>query len=52
VGRARAITGPDCVFAVELDPHCRLTRKRVALSDITVLYKEYPHPTRWNALMT
>jgi microcystin degradation protein MlrC len=41
--RARAITGPDCVFAVELDPHCHLTRKRVALSDIIVLYKEYPH---------
>ena len=41
--RARAITGPKCVFAVELDPHCHLTRKRVALSDIIVLYKEYPH---------
>lgn len=41
--RARAITGPDCVFGVELDPHCHLTRKRVALSDIIVLYKEYPH---------
>jgi len=41
--RARTITGPGCVFAVELDPHCHLTVKRVALSDIIVLYKEYPH---------
>jgi microcystin degradation protein MlrC len=41
--RARAIVGADCVIAVELDPHCHLTQKRVALADIIVLYNEYPH---------
>lgn len=41
--RARALVGPDCVIGVELDPHCHLTLKRVALSDIIVMYKEYPH---------
>ena len=41
--RARALTGPDCVIGIELDPHCHLTRKRCALADIIVLFKEYPH---------
>src|SRR6202034_841854 len=35
--------GPGCVIGVELDPHCHLTLKRVTLSDIIVLYKEFPH---------
>jgi microcystin degradation protein MlrC len=39
----RAIVGKDCIIAVEFDPHCHLTRKRVGLSDIIVMYKEYPH---------
>ena len=41
--RARAIVGPKCVIGVELDPHCHLTKKRVRLSDVIVLYKEFPH---------
>lgn len=41
--RARAIVGPGCVIGVELDPHCHLTRKRLSLSDVIVMYKEYPH---------
>ncbi len=41
--RARAIVGPSCVIGVELDPHCHLTKKRVQLSDVIVLYKEFPH---------
>ncbi len=41
--RARAIVGPDCVIAAELDPHCHLTLKRLRLADIIVMYKEYPH---------
>lgn len=41
--RARTIVGRNCVIGVELDPHCHLTKKRVALSDIVVLYKEFPH---------
>ncbi len=43
IERARAIVGPKCVIGVELDPHCHLTMKRVAASDIIVLYKEFPH---------
>jgi microcystin degradation protein MlrC len=41
--RVRKIVGPKVVIGVELDPHCHLTEKRVRLSDITILYKEYPH---------
>ncbi len=41
--RARAIVGPKCVIGVELDPHCHLTLKRVALADVIVCYKEFPH---------
>jgi microcystin degradation protein MlrC len=41
--KARAIVGPTCVIGVELDPHCHLTKKRVSLADIIILYKEYPH---------
>ena len=43
IERARALVGPKCVIGVELDPHCHLTMKRVAASDIVVLYKEFPH---------
>jgi microcystin degradation protein MlrC len=43
VERVRAIVGKDCVIGVELDPHCHLTLKRVRLSDIIILYKEFPH---------
>jgi len=41
--RVRALAGPRCVIGVELDPHCHLTRKRCALADVIVLFKEYPH---------
>jgi microcystin degradation protein MlrC len=41
--RVRAIVAPGCVIGVELDPHCHLTLKRVQLSDVIVLYKEFPH---------
>jgi microcystin degradation protein MlrC len=43
IERVRALVGPNCVIGVELDPHCHLTMKRVRLSDIIVLYKEFPH---------
>ena len=43
IERVRAIVGPRCVIGVELDPHCHLTVKRVKLSDIIILYKEFPH---------
>src|SRR3954468_24081565 len=41
--RVRALVGPTCVIGIELDPHCHLTKKRCALADIIVLFKEYPH---------
>ncbi|MDA8050785.1 MAG: M81 family metallopeptidase [Rhodospirillales bacterium] len=43
VEHVREIVGPRSVIGVELDPHCHLTLKRVRLSDIIVLYKEFPH---------
>jgi microcystin degradation protein MlrC len=43
IERVRAIVGDKCVIGVELDPHCHLTLKRVRLSDLIVLYKEFPH---------
>ncbi len=43
IERAREIAGTRTVIGVELDPHCHLTQKRVRLSDIVVLYKEFPH---------
>ena len=43
IERVRAIVGATCVIGVELDPHCHLTLKRVRLSDVIVLYKEFPH---------
>ena len=43
IERVRAIVGPGCVIGVELDPHCHLTKKRVAGADIIILYKEFPH---------
>jgi microcystin degradation protein MlrC len=41
--RVRALVGEACVIGVELDPHCHLTKKRCALADVIVLFKEYPH---------
>lgn len=43
IERVRAIVGKTCVIGVELDLHCHLTVKRVKLSDIIILYKEFPH---------
>jgi len=43
IERVREIVGTKCVIGVELDPHCHLTMKRVRLSDIVILYKEFPH---------
>src|SRR5215831_1240824 len=43
LARVRALVGETCVIGIELDPHCHLTKKRCALADIVVLFKEYPH---------
>ncbi|MGE0719242.1 MAG: M81 family metallopeptidase [Alphaproteobacteria bacterium] len=41
--RIRAIVGPTVVVGVELDPHCHMTKKRVAAADVIICYKEFPH---------
>lgn len=43
IERVRRLVGDDCVIGVEFDPHCLMTGKRLANSDVIVLYKEYPH---------
>ena len=43
LSRVREMTGPNCVIGVLFDLHCHLTRARVELADVIVLYKEYPH---------
>ena len=42
IERVRAIVGARVPIAVELDPHCHLTEKRVRLSDIMILYIRTP----------
>lgn len=41
--RVRAVVGPDLPIAVSLDPHCNLTAAMVALADVLVPYRTYPH---------
>jgi microcystin degradation protein MlrC len=43
IERVRRLVGEACVIGVEFDPHCLVTEKRLANSDVIVLYKEYPH---------
>ena len=41
--RVRAVVGPDLPIAVSLDPHANMTREMVALADVLVPYRTYPH---------
>jgi microcystin degradation protein MlrC len=43
IARVRARVGPGAVIGVEHDPHCHLTRTRLAASDILITFKEFPH---------
>lgn len=43
LAHARSLVGEQCFIGVEMDPHCHLTRRRLALADAIVMYKEYPH---------
>jgi microcystin degradation protein MlrC len=43
LGRVRRLVGPKTVIGVELDPHCHMTKERVAHADIIVTFKEFPH---------
>lgn len=43
ITRVRALVGPDTPIAVECDPHCHLTAKRVEACNILICFKEYPH---------
>lgn len=39
----RAIVGAQVPIGVELDPHCHMTRKRVANATLIICFKEFPH---------
>ncbi|MDR3534996.1 MAG: M81 family metallopeptidase [Acetobacteraceae bacterium] len=41
--RVRAVVGPDMPLTISLDPHCNLTPQMVALVDVCVPYRTYPH---------
>ncbi len=41
--RVRAVVGPDLPLTISLDPHCNLTPQMVALVDVCVPYRTYPH---------
>jgi microcystin degradation protein MlrC len=41
--RVRAIVGPDVVVGAELDPHNHLSAAMVAMADLLVAFKQYPH---------
>ncbi len=43
IARVREIVGPQVPIGVELDPHCHMTRKRVAHATLIICFKEFPH---------
>jgi microcystin degradation protein MlrC len=43
IRRVRQIVGAQAVIGAELDLHCHLTESMLALADIVITYKEYPH---------
>lgn len=43
IEQVRGIVGPAVPIGVELDPHCHMTRKRVANATLIICFKEFPH---------
>jgi len=43
IENVRTIVGPTVPIGVELDPHCHMTRKRVANATLIICFKEFPH---------
>ncbi len=43
IARVREIVGAQVPIGVELDPHCHMTRKRVAHATLIICFKEFPH---------
>ncbi len=43
LARVRALVGPQVTIAALLDPHCHLSPAMLALADVMIAYKEYPH---------
>ncbi|WP_374450380.1 M81 family metallopeptidase, partial [Stella sp.] len=43
LARIREIVGPDVPIGCELDPHCHLTKQRLAAADVIICFKEFPH---------
>lgn len=43
MARVREMIGPGVTIAALLDPHCHLSPAMLALADVMIAYKEYPH---------
>jgi microcystin degradation protein MlrC len=43
IENVRNIVGPKVPIGVELDPHCHMTRRRVANATLIICFKEFPH---------
>ncbi len=43
MARVREMIGPGGTMAALLDPHCHLSPAMMALADVMIAYKEYPH---------
>lgn len=43
IAQVRNIVGAQVPIGVELDPHCHMTRKRVANATLIICFKEFPH---------
>ncbi|BBK30524.1 microcystin degradation protein MlrC [Stella humosa] len=43
LARIRDIVGPKVAIGAELDPHCHLTKQRLAATDVIICFKEFPH---------
>lgn len=43
IQRVRNLVGSGVTIGVELDLHCHLSEAKIALADIIITYKEYPH---------
>jgi microcystin degradation protein MlrC len=41
--RVREIVGEETVIGVELDLHCHLSESKIAMADLVITYKDYPH---------
>ncbi len=43
IARVRQVVGPDVIIGAEYDLHANISRRKLELVDVPVLFKEYPH---------